>query len=176
MWRAVGTEGHERGELLQAERHWIMSGTILRLSDGGPAEVKYEIISDAQWCTRIVSRQNDQGKKELQITRDDDSWYADGKRLQLPRECTDVDLAWSPSTNTLPIRRLHLNIGISSGPLTAAWVRLPELTVEALQQTYERTGPRAYIYRSRGGSFKANLTVDEDYLIVDYEGAWKRVG
>lgn len=71
MWRAVGTEGLERGELLQAERHWIMSGTILRLPDSGPAEVKYEIISDAQWCTRIVnvSRQNDQGKKELHITR-----------------------------------------------------------------------------------------------------------
>lgn len=178
MWRAVGTAGLERGELLQAERHWIMSGTILRLSDSGPAEVRYEIISDARWYTSIanVSFQNDQGKKELQITRDDDAWYANGKRLQLPRDCTDVDLAWSPSTNTLPIRRLNLNIGASSGPLTAAWVRLPELTVEALQQTYERTGPRAYIYRSRGGSFKANLTVDGDDLIIHYEGAWERLG
>jgi uncharacterized protein len=178
MWRAVGKDSLERGQLWQDEQHWIMNGTILRLSDSDPAEVRYEIICDARWCTGIanISCQNDQGKRELRLSRNDDGWYANETRLQLPRDCTDVDLAWSPSTNTLPIRRLQLNVGGISGPLTAAWVRLPELRVEALQQTYERTGPHSYIYRSGGGSFKANLTVDEDDLIVDYEGVWGRIG
>jgi hypothetical protein len=177
MWRTVGKEGLERGELLQAEQHWIMSGTILRLADTGPAEVKYEIITDVRWSTRTtnVSYRDDRGNKELQITRGDDGWYANGKRLQLSGDCIDVDLAWSPSTNTLPIRRLNLDIGADSGPLTAAWIRLPELAVEPLQQTYERTGPRAFRYGSRDGSFKANLTVDDNNLIVDYEGVWKRI-
>ena len=68
MWRTVGKEGLERGELLQAEQHWIMSGTILRLADTGPAEVKYEIITDVQWSTRTtnVSYRDARGNKELQ--------------------------------------------------------------------------------------------------------------
>ena len=178
MWRAVGNDGLERGQLWRDEHQWIMNGTILRLSDSGPAEVRYEIICDARWCTRIanISCQDDQGKRELRISREDDGWHANGNRLQLPEDCTDVDLAWSPSTNTLPIRRLQLNVGYDSGRLTAAWIRLPELSVEALQQTYERTGPREYIYRSLGGNFKANLTVDDEDLIIDYAGVWERIG
>ena len=178
MWRTVGNDGLECGQLWRDEQHWIMNGTILRLSDSGPAEVRYEITCDARWRTRSanISCQNVQGKRELRISRDDEGWHANGNRLQLPGDCTDVDLAWSPSTNTLPIRRLQLSVGCDSGPLTAAWIRLPELSVEPLQQTYERTGPRAYIYRSRGGSFKANLTVDDDDLIIDYAGVWERIG
>jgi hypothetical protein len=30
-------------------------------------------------------------------------------------------------------------------------------------------------YRSRGG-FRAALSLDEDDLVVDYEGVWKRIG
>lgn len=177
MWRAVMSDGLERGEWLQAGHCWIMRGTILRLSDSGPTEVRYEITTDDKWLTRTanISCETDRGKKDLRITRDNESWYANGKRLQLPKGCMDVDLAWSPCTNTLPIRRLNLSIGSNSGLLIAAWVRLPELTVESLPQSYERTGPQTYIYTSRGG-FRAALSLDEDDLVVDYEGVWKRIG
>lgn len=50
--------------------------------------------------------------------------------------CVDIDLGWTPSTNTLPIRRLQLGVGTSSGPITAAWVRFPELKLEPLPQEY----------------------------------------
>ena len=29
-------------------------------------------------------------------------------------------------------------------------------------------------YTSRDGGFRADLTVDEDGLVIDYEGVWKR--
>lgn len=122
MWRALREPGLERGDLLQSEGHWILRGAILRLSACRPAKVRYEIISDSQLRAEIadVSCHDDQGKTELQIKRDVDGWYGNDKRLNLPLDCTDVDLAWSPSTNTLPIRRLNLNVGADSGPLVAA--------------------------------------------------------
>ena len=178
MWRAVGAEGCERGELIEAEGDWIMRGTILRLCETGPAEVKYEIVSDTGWRTKSahLSCRDDRGESELRIAHEGDRWYANDKPLLLPKECIDIDLAWSPSTNTLPIRRLNLAVGVVSGPVTAAWIRMPALTVKALHQRYERTGPHAYIYSSRDGSFRANLTVDEDGLVVHYEAAWDRIG
>ena len=74
----------------------------------------------------------------------------------------------------MAIRRLQLAVGERSGPLTMAWVRFPELTVEPLAQKYERLEERRYRYTSRDGAFRADLTVDDDDLVIDYEGVWKR--
>jgi hypothetical protein len=54
----------------------------------------------------------------------------------------DVDLGFSPLTNTLPIRRLGL-LGAAPGTsstITAAWVLVPALTVVAARQTYTVLG------------------------------------
>ena len=91
------------------------------------------------------------------------------------RGAVDVDLGWTPFTNTLPIRRLSLAVGQKSGPVTAAWVRFPDLGLEPLTQEYERTAARRYRYTSGGGSFAADLEVDDDGLVIDYSGIWTRV-
>jgi hypothetical protein len=86
--------------------------------------------------------------------------------------CLDVDLEWSPSTNTLPIRRLGLAIG-DMKTVTAAWVRFPSLEVQRLDQSYERVDERRYRYRS--GRFTADLAVDEDGVVLQYGVNWKAV-
>jgi hypothetical protein len=90
--------------------------------------------------------------------------------------CVDVDLEWSPSTNTLPIRRLALAVGASSGSIVAAWIRFPALTLEPLPQAYARRSERSYRYTSGGGSFAADLEVDAEGLVVEYQGVWRRAG
>src|SRR5207245_10458825 len=87
------------------------------------------------------------------------------------RPCTDVDLEISPSTNTIPIRRLNLALGQDS-EVIAAWVRFPALTVELLPQRYTRTGANQYRYASR--DFVTDLEVDDLGLVTRYEGGWSR--
>src|SRR5205814_2718699 len=53
------------------------------------------------------------------------------------RGCLDVDLGITPSTNTLPIRRLGLAVG-QAKEVRAAWIVFPELEVRLLTQTYTR--------------------------------------
>jgi hypothetical protein len=86
--------------------------------------------------------------------------------------CTDIDLGCSPSTNTLPIRRLRLGIGASS-TIQAAWVRFPALVVVKAAQTYTRLDEFTYRYES--GDFSAELTADEDGLVASYAD-WQRTG
>jgi hypothetical protein len=86
--------------------------------------------------------------------------------------CSDVDLGCSPSTNTLPIRRLHIGIG-AAHTIQAAWVHFPDLTVQKVAQTYARLDELTYRYAS--GQFEAELTVDEDGLVTGY-AAWRRTG
>jgi uncharacterized protein len=88
--------------------------------------------------------------------------------------CLDVDLAFTPATNILPLRRLGLAAG-ESGEMTAAWVRFPALSIEPLPQRYTRLDARRVRYESRGGAFTAELEVDELGLVVRYPPLWERV-
>jgi len=88
--------------------------------------------------------------------------------------CLDVDLAFTPATNFLPLRRLGLAVG-ESREMTAAWVRFPDLSVEPLAQRYTRLDEHRVRYESRGGAFTAELEVDELGLVVRYPPLWERV-
>jgi len=96
----------------------------------------------------------------------------DGTPVPALKGCSDVDLGCSPSTNTLPIRRLHLGIG-AVHTIQAAWVHFPDPTVQKAAQTYARLDELTYRYAS--GQFEAELTVDEDGLVTAY-AAWRRTG
>jgi hypothetical protein len=87
----------------------------------------------------------------------------------------DVDLGWTPSTNTLPIRRLHLARSDIRQPADAVWVRFPDLALERLQQLYEPTGDKTYRYTTAPGSLVAQITVDQFGIVDEYSGYWKRI-
>ncbi|MGC2696377.1 MAG: putative glycolipid-binding domain-containing protein [Candidatus Angelobacter sp.] len=176
LWRWLQGAGLERFELLRAGHEWILRGTILTLTDAGPAEARYEVACDALWHTQRaqVSVLDSDGQRSLQISAVNGRWHENGRENKTVEGAIDIDLGWTPSTNTFPIRRLHLGIGQSSGPLVAAWVRFPELTLQPLSQDYLRISESVYRYSSRAGAFVAQISVDDAGLVIDYEGFWQR--
>ena len=99
-------------------------------------------------------------------------WTVGGERATSLDGCDDIDLAFSPATNLLPLRRLDLPVGASAA-VRAAWVRFPELTTEVLEQVYTRLSPERYLYESAGGSFRRELVVDPVGFVLDYPGLWR---
>lgn len=176
LWRWLKSAGLERFEFLRAGDECILRGTILTLAGDAAAEVKYEIACDSLFRTRRanVSLRESADERTLQIEVQNGRWFENGRENQTVNGAIDIDLGWSPSTNTLPIRRLGLEIDQASGEFTAAWVRFPDLSLQPLPQEYLRLADRRYRYSSRGGAFVANLLVDEHGLVVDYEGFWQR--
>src|SRR5690349_13206942 len=176
FWRWLQGTGLERFQLLRAPDQWILRGTILTLTKHDPAEARYEIVCDQSWKTMSanISLQTGNDERVLRI-RHDGRWYENDQLNEAVNGCIDVDLGWSPSTNTLPVRRLQLAVGESSGLVTAAWVRFPELTLQPLPQEYQHLSAQQYLYSSRGGAFTANLSVDHEGLVLNYEGFWQRV-
>jgi hypothetical protein len=176
LWRSLRAAGLERCELLRSAGGWSLRGTILLLGNKGPAEAAYEVRCDAAWRTTgaDVHLRDDDGERAVRIAVTRGRWSLDGRGESALRGCVDVDLSWSPSTNTLPVRRLGLAVG-GRATVTAAWLRFPELTLEPLPQEYERLDDRRYRYTSAGGAFTAALEVDEEGLVVDYASGWARV-
>jgi uncharacterized protein len=177
LWQWLQGPGLERFELLLVDGEWILHGTIISMSQGEPVEARYQLVCDSSFLTRRahISVRAASGEHEVEISAENGRWYQNGSENLSVRGALDIDLGWSPSTNMLPIRRLGLRIGQSSGEFTAAWVRFPALTLEPLPQEYLRVSERLYRYSSRGGRFTAQLQVDDHAIVVNYEGFWQRV-
>ncbi len=174
LWRRDDAAGTESFLLSGDDSGWSLEGTVVAPLDRKPAHVRYRIACDSLWRTAGAEVVVTHGgvRRELRMSvRDRGTWWVDGTEEPSLRGCTDVDLEISPSTNTLPIRRLNLPIG-QEASLVAAWVRFPGLTVEALHQTYARTAANRYRYAS--GDFAADIEVDDLGLVIRYKGGWSR--
>ena len=160
MWKRIdAVQSMERFRLLEMPNGYRFEGTVLIAFDDIPAEINYTIDCSPAWITeRVAISMND---RSLLLGRD-----------ELPNP--DIDLSVTPSTNTLPIRRLDLKVG-ESKEVTATWVRFPELVIQPLPQRYTRLTETRYRYESRGGAFTAELEVDENGVVIDYPPAWERV-
>ena len=174
LWKGLITPSMERFIVGTSGDGFEFSGLILQAHEEEPYVVRYRIEVDAGWRTRNVEVElEDGGQRRLNLTADGEgNWSRDGQRLEQIAGCIDIDLEWSPSTNTLPIRRLVLAPGETKS-VTAAWVRCPSLDVERLEQSYERLADRRYRYRA--GHFTADLVVDDDGMVLQYGVNWKAV-
>jgi hypothetical protein len=153
---------------------FYICGIVLAPIEAEPALVGYSVTVDKAWKTRAARVNVDVGERRLVRLESDGEghWSLDDSPCEELTGCLDVDIEISPSTNMIPIRRLNLQVG-QSAKTTAAWIRVPGLTVERLEQTYARLGATTYRYRS--GNFTALLEVDEDGLVLDYEGLWRTI-
>ena len=189
LWQGLWRPGAEWCELQWTEDGWRIAGLALTAVDGTPERVSYEVVLDTNWVTRHVRIEAQSGTaryaRALRLdVSEDQKWRVERDPKPVPeqprddlgmvRGLFDVDLGFSPSTNTLPIRRAAPAIG-DSIDVSAVWVRFPELTIEPLPQRYTRLGERRYRYESAGGAFVAELEVDDLGLIVTYENGWQRI-
>ena len=178
IWKSLLLDGTDYCALWRTAEGWLLKGTVAGvLKDKRPALASYEIHCDENWMTHRVQIERTIGGdvKSLSLTVETRGvWRSSGRELPALRECDDVDLALTPATNTLPIRRLKLQVG-SSQSVVAAWVKFPDLTVQRLSQRYTRLGKDTYRYESNTG-FSAEIVVDDFGLVTTYPGGWERIG
>lgn len=175
-WRRSGeVEADEHCTVAARDSGLSLVGTVLGAEAGLPVRIEYRVLTDAAGLTTAVHVRDLRGfsQRTLAIARTPKgNWTVDGKATRALRGCSDVDLGCSPSTNSLPIRRLRLGIGASQ-TIQAAWIHFPDLTIQKTAQTYARLDEWTYRYTS--ATFEAELTVDDEGIVAAY-GEWQRTG
>ena len=175
-WRRLDVPGSEVAEAHRTENGWRLTGDLHVEESGVIARLHYTIDCDTAWRTRsalIIGEASGQPVRFDLAADGAGHWTRDGKRVSDVDGALDVDLGFTPATNTLPIQRLKLAVG-ASAPVTSAWLRFPELHLERLEQTYTRESERSYRYRAvvDGEPFTALLETDDVGRVLRYGNLW----
>jgi uncharacterized protein len=176
-WRRLDVPGREEARVERTAGGWRLTGE-LEVDEGGiAAQLRYTIDCDSEWRTRLAIIEGEAGGGSIRFALAADGaghWTREGKPLPEVSGALDVDLGFTPATNTLPIRRLALPVG-GSAPVRSAWVRFPELRLESLEQTYTREAKQRFRYRAQvdGEPFVARLDTDAFGRVLRYEGLWE---
>jgi uncharacterized protein len=175
FWRRLDQPGHEAARLVHHAPFWQLGGTAVFAHDRRPCRLEYHVVCDAGWRTlhaKIAGWIGTQQVKAELYTDTARRWIINGRQSPAVAGCVDLDLAFSPSTNTIPIRRLALNQG-ERAEVRAAWLSFPGLVLEPLVQTYVRTGESSYHYESFGGDFATDLEVSAAGFVLRYPPLWE---
>ena len=164
---------------LTEDGHHI-AGWTTAVEDGHSWVVAYEIDVGSDWVTRSakVTNRTIGGTRSTVLEADEyGRWRVNGLPAPHLDGCLDVDLESAAMTNTLPVHRMAQAVRERS-PAPAAYVRAVDLSVERLEQTYERRpdegGLQVYDYESPAFDFACRLTYDESGLVVTYPGIARR--
>jgi hypothetical protein len=179
MWWAWDGPGLGHLRLAIRDSGVVADGMVLGVSDGRPFRLAYEVRCDSHWRVRAVRVGVSGEPPKVELFSDGEgNWrWSDGRTVPYLDGCRYVDVSATPFTNTLPIRRLGLAPG-EAAEISVAYFDGVELQPWPEPQRYAclEKGDRGGLYRflSLDGGFAADLAVDQDGLVVDYPGLFKR--
>jgi hypothetical protein len=151
-----------------------------RLEAPGFVTRELELTATADgWRRHLLLRHDGSGGWNAEVDDDGDvpggAW--DGSLPDLA-EALDIDIEYSPLTNTMPILR-HGFQREGSGDFLMAFVTIPSLRVEAAPQRYEHvraTEDGSVVkFISLDSDFTAELELDANGLLALYPGLARRV-
>lgn len=170
-WRALDRDGEDKCRLARHEGGFMLLGHA-RFRDGtGWATLDYVIRTGPDWRTRSADVTGTHAGQDLalRLTCDKGQWTLNGVPQPHLHGCEDVDFAFTPATNLMPLRRLPEVGRIAT---RAAWLRLPGPSLDPLDQTYLRDRGGLVSYHAWQTDFRTQLAVAASGFVTLYPGLW----
>jgi hypothetical protein len=148
---------------------WTASGVVTR------ERVHYVIRLSPAWHVRQFLLFRDLDEPDLWLGVDPSGRWGEvngAHRTELDG-CHDLALACTPFTNTLPIRRLPLEVGDST-ELPVATIDVETLAVSPQRQRYTRLAAHRWRFEQPRTGHDVELEVDDHGLVIDYPGRFRR--
>lgn len=177
FWRRIDLHGLERLALSNTSDGITATSTIICLEAGG-FRIEHSWRIDSNWHAQLVDieRWNAEGHSVLRLERAGTDWLVNGTRRADLEGADEPDLSVTPFCNTFPILRTPMRAG-ESFSLDTAFIDAATMTVSRSRQRYDRLGLGRLRYVDLGVSlgFEADLVVDDDGFVLQYESLFERV-
>jgi hypothetical protein len=175
LWRRLDTAGHDACRLLANDDGWRLQGTAVFRHGGAAACLAYEVACDGAWHTLegVVRGWADADALDFRVTRlPGGIWTLNDQIVPQLDGCVDLDLAFTPATNLIQLRRVALEVG-EAADVPVAWLDVFGGTLETLQQRYERRAVDEYGYEAPRLSYAEVLRVAADGFVQHYPRLWE---
>jgi hypothetical protein len=183
LWRGIEEWLAEAASIDLGEDGLLAKGVQLG-AHPAPYRLDYRLDASEGFVTRELelTATTDSGQRTLRLSHDGSgSWRADAQtEVELPdlSRARDIDIGFSPLTNSMPILRHGLHEQ-GEDDFVMAWVEVPSLNVIAARQRYEHVRGddegAAVRFLDRESGFSAELELDREGLLVFYPGLARRV-
>lgn len=168
-WTTWDGEADEILTLTWENEGWTASGVV------GRERIQYVIRLSSAWQVRQFLLFRDLDDPDLWLATDGSARWGEmngAHRTELDG-CYDVDLACTPFSRTLPIRRLPLHVGDTS-ELSVVRIDVDTLEVKAVRLRYTRLDSHRWQVTDTGSGVVDEFEVDEHGLVRDLHGAYRR--
>lgn len=169
-WRTWDHAHLETVTLRWENEGWTATGEV------GREAVTYVVRLSATWQVRQFMLFRDLDEPDLWLGTDGTGRWGEinGAHRHDLAGCTDIDLSVTPFTNSVPIRRLALDVG-DEADVIAAMVDVESLGVLPARQRYRRLAARRFEYTNLESGYRAEFDVDEYGLVHDYPDEFRRL-
>lgn len=175
-WESWSGDGHEHLTIEQLSDGYLARSVLLGRVEEQAFGLHYTLRCDAAWRFRKLGLAAVDTGRKYTLESDGHGHWRDETGETLPglSSAVDVDLSFSPLTNTLPIRRLRLEEG-EAADIVTAYVAFPGFGVSPDPQRYTCLKKDAlYRYASLDSDFTRDVEVDGNGLVTLYPGLFKR--
>jgi len=173
-WVALDGEGIEHLTLERNDGRITATGVVTGEAEGKPFGAWYRLALDARWQVKQLCVHLTDSRWLIATSRRPGKWLdGDGRPLPELDGCVDADLACTPFTNTLPVRRLDWEAE-TARDLDMLYVDFPTLEARRQRQRYTCLTANRFRYEGLDGDFTREITFDGDGLVSDYPGLFKR--
>lgn len=176
-WRPLEGEGLEHLHLTPAADTIHAESVLIGERGGTPYGLRYVIDCDHSWRVLHFLIETTDGQR-LELCSDGEGRWSTMTGTALPEfdGCIDIDLAGTPFTNSLPIRRLGLTPADDTAQLGMLYVPFNDFRPLRDSQRYTcLEAGKLYRYEAADRSFTAELPVDADGLVIDYPTLFRRL-
>ena len=148
--------------------------TIIGDYDNLIFKIGYRIRTNGHWQTTSVNIRTQFNNliETITLEKIGEKYLLNGNPCPELDDIIDIDISATPFTNSLPINRLKLKDG-EQQIIDVIYFDIFERKISPVKQVYKRLTSAQYIFENYDKTFKANILVDEQGLVVDYEELFK---
>ncbi len=168
-WQRWEADADETMTLRWENEAWTVTGDV------GRERISYVLRISPTWQVRQFLLFRDLDEPDLWLGTDGSGRWGEvngAHRTELDG-CTEIDLACTPFTRTLPIRRLRLEVG-DAADITCAAIDVETLGVVPVRHRYRRATVRRWEHTDLGSGAVTSFDVDEYGLVRDYPERFRR--
>jgi len=169
-WESVSRQTTSKVDLRWENEGWTAEGTL------GTDNAQFVLRLSAGWIIQQFLLFRDMQEPDLWLGTDGSGRWGEvngAHRTELDG-CTDLDLAGTPFTNCIPIRRLPLHIG-DSATISVAVIDTETLSVIRATHQYTKVAQHTWRYLSASSGAEVQVAVDEFGFVLDEPNNFRRL-